>query len=424
MVKGAYECLFVVANNAGDQRLWYIPRDGKCEELTQDYVAFVPIGYAKANTTQPLFFARKAGQSAYEPVGNTLERQRFPSFESETPEYFHANNHMLITRSYAMRTLWNTETGQRITKVLGNLDVDTIGQFRGSPAILSVARPDSPRVSLDDWLQKKKDFCPFANSHYAFAKSKDGTAVPFVVLTQCKPKALLCIVYGAYGLPTRLGTERWKPLLKRGWGLCYTFVRGSGDHTDAWAESARRDQKYKSIEDFEACVKAAQTYLGVPAKHTALYGRSAGGYTVGATLARHSQGDLFGAVYAEVPYLDVLNTTANTTLPLTQLEYNEFGNPSRLQDAQTLLNLSPIDSIPDGGAPRIFVLCRTALEDKEVFPYESVKWITRLRSLEKGATQQPKLLAITAGSGHFAQGKTAQKQRAEDLALLLSWQRS
>jgi len=136
---------------------------------------------------------------------------------------------------------------------------------------------------------------------------------------------------------------------------------------------------------------------------------------VGATLTRNASGNLFSSLYTEVPYLDVLSTASNPKLPLTQLEYEEFGDPlHKKKDRAALLRLSPVNTIPKSGAPAIFVLCRTGLNDKEVFAYESVKWITRLREVEG----KPKLLAISAGEGHFVSGKSSFRERAEDLALL------
>jgi protease II len=107
------------------------------------------------------------------------------------------------------------------------------------------------------------------------------------------------------------------------------------------------------------------------------------------------------------------------------LEFNEFGDPSRrIENAATLISLSPVDALPDGGAPGIFVLDRTAEHDKEVFAYESMKWILRLQKLDQGQkNSQPKLLAITDGEGHFVTGSSAQKERGQDMALLHGWLR-
>jgi hypothetical protein len=181
-----------------------------------------------------------------------------------------------------------------------------------------------------------------------------------------------------------------------------------------------REVLKRSMDDFEACIRQAQRTLRLGANQTAIYGRSAGGYLVGSTVSRHASGNLFGCAYLEVPYLDVLATTSNPTLPLTQLEYNEFGNPrDKPQNFQALLDLSPVDTIPSKGAPSIFVLCRTGLHDKEVFAYESFKWITRLKEAQKSG--EPKLLAAEPDQGHFSGKTSADKLRAQDLSLLIGW---
>lgn len=412
LVKGDTGSLFLVANNAGVQRCWYRTGKGDFKEI-EGYETFVPV---KVTGSDPCFFGRKTGSDSYEAVNCKGE---FPSFKSQVPETFLQSQDLLITRNKGLRTVWDTKKGNSIFTVVANIDVDSLPAWKGNDAVISVNKPGAYRQTLDAY-RTKRTVCPYASAKRFFTKSTDGTGVPYVVVSSCKPKHLLCIVYGAYGMPTRLTTDRWKPLLDRGWGLCFALVRGGGDHTDAWAEAARRENKVKSIEDFESCIRAAQKQFHVRPDQTFLYGRSAGGYTVGATLARHASGSLFTGVYTEVPYVDVLNTTSNPTLPLTRLEYNEFGDPHRLPNAQTLISLSPIDSLPPEGAPSIFVLTRTASNDKEVYAYESVKWITRLRDLQK-SNSAPKLLAFTEEGGHFASQKRSGNERANDMAIFHSW---
>ena len=409
LIKGENECLFFVANNAGVQRAWYRTKTGTVKEIS-GFEAFVLVGFTGKEVC---FFGRKTGELTYSAVNC---KGKFPSFETQTPETYIPSEHRLITRNHGKRTVWDTRVGKSILSLVGIIDVDSLPSWKGKKPSITVTKPGEFRQTLDAYI-KKTTVCPYAKDKRLFTKSDDGTSVPFVLVSSCKPKHLLCIVYGAYGVPTRMTTDRWKPLLDRGWGLCFALVRGGGDHTDAWAEAARRENKGKSVEDFEACIKAAQKEFHLGPSQTFVYGRSAGGYTVGATLTRHSTGDLFTGVYTEVPYVDVLNTTSNPKLPLTRLEYNEFGDPHRLPNAQTLISLSPIDALPPEGAPSIFVLTRTGSNDKEVYAYESVKWITRLS--EK--TLAPKLLAFKEKEGHFAPQKTSGQERAQDMALFHSW---
>lgn len=405
--------LCLVGNNAGNQKLWVV-REKDVIQMYPNGAAFVPV---TSNTA----FVRDDDSDVYEPKGSALTEFRFPSFRKETPEWMSIGRRLLVTRAMGERTLWKLSHSKKpelLKKVLGSFMPDP-----WASDTLLLAEPGTPFYIYRDSFEPHY----YANSSKHVTTSKDGTEVTIVCVTakgKHHSKALLVNGYGAYGLPTHMSTGRWKPLLDRGWSIAFALIRGSGDDTDSWAEAGRRDQKVKSMEDFEACISKAQEVTGVEAKNTVIYGRSAGGYLVGATLGQHVAGDLFGAAYTEVPYVDVLRTTTNPKLPLTKLEYEEFGHPAKkLQNFGALLHLSPVDLVPESGVPRIFVLCRTALLDLEVLAYESVKWIQKLRGPKEARTRagQPKLLAITAGEGHFAKGPTALRQRAEDLAILDAW---
>jgi oligopeptidase B len=231
-----------------------------------------------------------------------------------------------------------------------------------------------------------------------------------------EPKGLIMIGYGAYGLATPFETTRWRPYIESGFAVAFALIRGGGDDTEVWAQKGRLQGKLQGIEDFEACIRAVQRITRVPPKATCIFGRSAGGFLVGATVVRNPAGDLFSTVYTEVPYVDVLQTAANGDLPLTKFEYNEFGDPAhKIADFEFLLRLSPVSGLGAEGAPNIFVACRVGLNDRQVFPYESVKWMDALRGLDRG---QPKLLYFTDGYGHTVHGDEVYTQRAEDFLIL------
>jgi len=142
---------------------------------------------------------------------------------------------------------------------------------------------------------------------------------------------------------------------------------------------------------------------------------------VGGTLQRYPHGELMKGAYTEVPYVDELRTTTNPELPLTQLEYNEFGNPARsVQEFLSVGSLSPADAATEIRPKNIFVLNRTAEHDSEVFAYESVKWIRRLRA-HQGVSDAPKMLVFEAGQGHFTPPDQAIQQHTLDAALLDAW---
>jgi oligopeptidase B len=209
----------------------------------------------------------------------------------------------------------------------------------------------------------------------------------------------------------------WYPLLVRGWVIVFALIRGGGDHTNQYAEAARTYNRERSIHDFQDVIRDVQRRTKISPADTVIYGRSAGGILVGASA------HLVGAVYAEVPYVDVLRTSTNPRLPLTKLEYNEFGNPrERLEDFAATLKTSPVDLVPEEGYPNLFALVRTGENDKEVFAYEPIKWIHKLRGRDK--KDPTKLLAFGDHEGHFVRGDLAIQHRAVDLAILLGWKRS
>jgi protease II len=136
---------------------------------------------------------------------------------------------------------------------------------------------------------------------------------------------------------------------------------------------------------------------------------------VGGLAAKFPRGDLAGGLYMEVPYLDVLRTTTNRTLPLTNIETDEFGLPEqRLSDFASILQWSPMELMPEKGIPGIWQIVRTSLNDSEVFAYESAKWVVRSKNAAA-------LLVVEAGQGHFVPGMRGIIQQAEDLAVLLEF---
>ena len=230
------------------------------------------------------------------------------------------------------------------------------------------------------------------------------------------------IGYGAYGIPTAVGSvqARWGPLVQNGWAIVHTFLRGGGDHTDAWGKAGRREGRVKTFADFKALIVAAQDITGISAASTMIYGRSAGGLLMGEMLKEDPKGLLFQGVYTEVPYVDELRTTTNSRLPLTALEYNEFGDPMmRLEDFLHVGLTSPADSAAVLSTPNTFVLTRTAENDSQVFAYESVKWIRRLRT--NGGDGAPKLCIVEKGQGHFTPPDSIAEQWSLDSAFLDAW---
>ena len=327
----------------------------------------------------------------------------------------------VITKTYGKKIFWKGNK-KLLELEAGEILVDPYAVHSGIlPCLVYITTPTgSSYYSLnEDSLTLIEEKHQKLTCRRIRGISKDGTHVYGVLTYTNSPKHLLGIGYGAYGIESHTSPvyTRWGPLVKSGWAVLYTFIRGGGDHDEAWAKAGRVEGRIKTIEDFEALVIAAQKILSISPGKTAIYGRSAGGLLMGGCLANHPDGSLASVVYAEVPYVDELRTTTNPELPLTTLEHNEFGNPSdRLEDFLSVGLLSPADTATTLQSPSVFVLTRTAEFDSQVFAYEPVKWIRRLR---KGGGL--KLAIIEPGQGHFTPPDKTLKQWATDCALLDFW---
>jgi oligopeptidase B len=242
-----------------------------------------------------------------------------------------------------------------------------------------------------------------------------GAQIPYTFVSAVKnPRKLLVTGYGAYGLTShRSYPIRWLPWLRHGYAVVEALPRGGREDGDAWYDAARTAlRKRNTFDDVAAVIKAVQTRFHFKKENTVFQGRSAGGWLAAYIgLVYH---DLVAAVYAEVPYLDVLRTTTNPALPLTQLEYDEFGNPAaRPEEYAALQTLSPVDIASAAPAAAPFFLLRTALHDTQVLPYESLKFAAKLRGLG-----WPVLTGIDDDGGHFTKVKNLYTILAEDFVLL------
>ena len=337
----------------------------------------------------------------------------------------------LITKTHGQKTLWfcGTHKPRMIFTIdAGEILFDPWAVWEGRlPCIVSITQPDLGTTyaniygeTLTVVLKQKINLTTVRFE----GRSSDSTVVHGIAthMKGSKPKKMLVIGYGAYGMPTSIGSVlgRWAPLLHSDWLIVHTFLRGGGDHTETWAKAGRRSGRMKTFADFKALIISAQEKFSISPSKTAIYGRSAGGLLMGEMLNQDSEGKLVHAIYAEVPYVDELRTTTNTDLPLTALEYNEFGAPSmRLEDFIHVVKTSPADSAAILKTPNTFVLTRTAEFDSQVFAYESVKWIRRLRA--NASLGAPKLCIVERKQGHFTPPELTVEQWATDCAFLDAW---
>ena len=234
-----------------------------------------------------------------------------------------------------------------------------------------------------------------------YAKAPDGAEVPITVLMlKGTPldgsKPLLVYGYGAYGHPQEPNFSiRNLSLVDRGWIWALAHIRGGSDKGWGWFLDGKKSNKKNSFTDFIACADhlVAEGY-GTAGKVVA-YGGSAGGMLMGAIA--NLRPDLWGAIIAAVPFVDVLNTMSDTSLPLTPPEWPEWGNP--LEDPAAydyIASYSPYENVAAKPYPPI--LATGGLSDPRVTWWEPEKWIARLR--EQSTSDAPMLLKINMEAGH------------------------
>jgi oligopeptidase B len=277
-------------------------------------------------------------------------------------------------------------------------------------------------VCTDTYIHAEVPRNPYAHTRLGESVSADGIPVRWLLLkkdAKTEPKGLMLVAYGAYGLTTSLKTIRWIPWLRAGWAVALLFVRGGGDGNEMWADIGRLSGKKRAVEDVEACCRDLQEVTGCGPEQTCIFGRSAGGLIIGNLISRHPSGQLFGGVYAEVPYVDLLKTASNAGLPLTAYEYHEFGNPAKGPvEFEETFSISPIHLLEPGGAPGVKVLCRSGFKDIQVYYYESLKWTYALRGVN--TEDDTKILYINRHS-HYTTGRDLCLELAEDFLVINHW---
>jgi len=430
--RGENGCLFLVCENSDVENLFHVKSNGKLEQLSPAGTSFVPIGYARG-TTEPCYFVKRGSESRWKARGKALTEMKISAVCMESSiELCVLNCGLILYRKQGERYIESASCKREakgVTKLLGEIHIHNWSLWYGEAGytkpveftfIIPGKTPVKATYTLNEGLRLDKPKDVYGGTILTgMTTSEDGEKVRWLVSknSQRKPKGLLMIGYGAYGMTTPFETTRWRPYIEADIAVAFALVRGGGDHTQEWADKGKLQGKLQGIQDFEACIRAVQDVLDVPPKATCIFGRSAGGFLVGGTVVRNPLGDLFSAVYTEAPYVDVLQTSANGDLPLTKFEYNEFGDPShRIADFEFLLRLSPVGGLGPEGAPGILVLCKVGLNDRQVFAYESMKWIDALRG--SGTRGAPKLLYCTKGYGHHVHGKYVYKERAEDFLIL------
>jgi oligopeptidase B len=239
-----------------------------------------------------------------------------------------------------------------------------------------------------------------------WATAGDGAQVPISIVYRRGPeraRPLLLYGYGSYGysMDAAFSAERVS-LLDRGWAYAIAHVRGGQELGRRWYEEGKLLNKKNTFTDFIACAEhlVAEGYTA-PDRLFAM-GGSAGGLLMGAIL--NARPDLFRGIVAAVPFVDVVTTMLDESIPLTTSEYDEWGNPNDKTYYDHMLSYSPYDNLEAQEYPNLLVT--TSLHDSQVQYWEPAKWVARLRALQAdvgadvGAHGRAPLLRTKMDAGH------------------------
>lgn len=256
-----------------------------------------------------------------------------------------------------------------------------------------------------------------------FATASDGTKIPISLVYRKNVKLdgsapMLLYGYGSYGVSISPGFSASRlVLLDRGAVFAIAHIRGGGELGEPWREAGRMMNKMNTFTDFIASAEHLVNKKYTSKDRLVIQGGSAGGLLVGAV--SNMRPDLFKAVVSQVPFVDVLNTMLDATLPLTTSEYIEWGNPNEKAAYEYMKKYSPYDNIRKANYPAMLV--KVSLNDSQVPYWEGAKFVAKLR--DHKTDKNTLILKTNMGAGHGgASGRyDAFRETAFDYAFML-WQ--
>lgn len=272
----------------------------------------------------------------------------------------------------------------------------------------SLVTPDSVidyGLADGSWKVRKRQEVPgYDASQYIserlLATAGDGVQVPISIvyqrgLVKDGRAPLFLYAYGSYGATVEPQfVSNCLSLLERGVTFAIAHIRGGSEMGRAWYENGKLQHKKNTFTDFIACAEhlIAQGYTS--ADKLAIMGVSAGGLLMGTVTTMRP--DLFKCVVAKVPFVDVINTMNDPSIPLTVIEWEEWGNPAKPDDFAYMLSYSPYDNVQARAYPNLLVTA--GLNDPRVAYWEPAKFVAKLRELKTDSNQL--LLKTNMGAGH------------------------
>ncbi len=255
-----------------------------------------------------------------------------------------------------------------------------------------------------------------------FASAPDGTPIPLSLVYRkdlARDGSAPCLLYGygSYGIsvPASFNSNRFS-LVDRGFVVALAHIRGGGELGKPWHDAGRMLQKKNTFTDFIACAEHLIRERYTVPDRLAIMGGSAGGLLMGAVT--NMRPELPRLVIALVPFVDVLNTMLDSSLPLTVGEYEEWGNPHRKEEYDYVKSYCPYTNLATRAYPTILV--RTSLNDSQVMYWEPAKYVAKLRTLKTDANPLLFKINLDAGHGGSSGRYDALREVAFDYAFLLT----
>ena len=364
-----FRLMRVATRNIGDKRHWLEVIPHRQDVLLEDFEIF---------DDHLVLMERYQGLSRIRVQGKTTRKDSYIEFSDPTYSvHLHANpNPTSSTLKYSYTSL---------TRPLSIYEYD---MRRGQSSLLKVNK-----------VSGNFDTTDYESQRYFFT-ARDGTQVPISLayrkdLFVKDQNAGYIYAYGAYGRSTDATFQAQRlSLLDRGFVVAIVHVRGGEEMGRQWYEDGRLLRKKNTFNDFIDGTRSLIAEGYVDEDKVFAVGASAGGLLMGVVV--NEAPDLFAGVVAHVPFVDVLTTMLDESIPLTSQEFTEWGDPNRRDNYEYLLSYSPYDQVKPQTYPNLLVT--TGLYDAQVQYYEPVKWVSRLRRMK--TNDKLLLLDINMNTGH------------------------
>jgi oligopeptidase B len=343
-----------------------------------------------------------------------------PTTDSVFIEYIDVfkNNVVVVERSGGLRRLRVVDLRDNSTHYITfpeaayavnptqNAEFDTPSlRFAYSSMITPQSTFDYDMSTRQRELKKRLEVPTFDPTKYEVKRfmvtARDGARVPVSLIVlknswkQNGTHPLLLYAYGSYGSTTEAGfNSSVLSLVDRGFGYAIAHIRGGQEMGRQWYDDGKMMKKKNTFNDFVDVADYLQREKFSAKDRMIANGGSAGGLLMG--VITNMRPDLFRAVVADVPFVDVINTMMDASIPLTAQEWDQWGNPNKAEHYAYMKSYSPYDNIERKPYP--WILATTSLNDSQVGFWEPAKWVAKLRSMKTDTN--PLYIKINMAGGH------------------------